>query len=67
MCDHYTKPDLFEQSDILIETYIVKAQTRLEQSNRIRVVDAPIEDSRDYDLVCEVANEMWLADILTDR
>lgn len=67
MCDHYTKPDLFEQSDIVIDAYIVKAQTRLEQSGRIQAVDVPIEDNRDYDLVCEVANEMWLDDILNDR
>lgn len=63
MSDHYAKPDLFEQSDILIDTYIVKAQTRLEQSGRIQAIDMPIEDNKDYDLVCEVANEIWLSEI----
>lgn len=67
MRDQYTKPYLFDQSDTVIDEYLIAAQTKLEKMSRIPLLDEPIEDSKHYDLVCEVANEMWLDNILTDR
>lgn len=67
VCDHYTKPDLYNEVDEVVALYESKAQRRLEQSARIPSIDEPTEDSKYYDLICQVANEMWLDDILTDR
>lgn len=67
VCNHYTKPDLYNEADEVIALYETKAQRKLEQSARIPFVDEPIEDSKHYDLVCQVANEMWLDDTITDR
>ena len=55
--------DLYDQTDDVIARYEDKARGKLEISARIPTVDEPIEDGKHFDLVQQVANEMWLDDI----
>lgn len=54
-----TTKDLFDEADEVIEQYIERAYEKLVGSGFLPLVDEPIEDSPKFDLVCEVAQELY--------
>lgn len=60
MSDLYAKPYLYDQTDDVIARYEDKARVKLEMSALIPTVDEPIENGKHFDLIQQVANEMWL-------
>lgn len=53
------KANLYDQSGDVIDKYVMRAFNQLTNSGRISLMDEPMEEHRDIELVHEVAQELF--------